>query len=902
MLDKQEFVHWCQRLGVSEEAQKVLERIRSSDPARRVQSGTRSVSGTYPSKKMGVTIQFESHRVELAAVYEMEHDPDVIEYYDQPPSFKLDYAGMNGRRLGVFHTPDYFAIRQNTAGWEKCKTEEHLEKLADKNPNRYCRDEDGTWRCPPGEAYAEQFNLYYRVRTSKSTDWIFQRNIQFLEDYLRTDLSPIEKSARDSAFGIVTSEPSVKLDDLFLRTEGVATRDDIYTLIAAGDLFVDLTAAPLVEPQQVRVFPNSETALAYAHIVEISQEATANRPRFIDLALGSTMEWNNRAWKIVNVGDQMVSLLGDGNAFTELPLAAFELLVKEGRITGVPVPVETSLNEEAAKILANASEDDFRIANHRANIVGCRLRGERLPDNNNVSERTLRYWVAQYKVMEAKCGNGYIGLIRQTHRRGFRGSKLPPATWRLMTEFIENDYETHKQKRKYEVWIVLKGECDKRGVIAPSYKTFARAVRRRSGYRQTLRRKGPRAAYKEEPFYWQLEQTTPRHGDRPFEICHIDHTELDVESPSSRTGRTLGRPWLTLLTDAYSRRILAVYITFDPPSYRSCMMVLRQCVKLHGRLPQIIVVDGGAEFRSTYFDTLLARYECTKKTRPPAKARFGSVCERLFGTTNTQFIHNLRGNTQIMRNVRQVTKSVNPKGKATWPLGHLYDRLCEYSYQIYDQIDHPALGESPRNTFIEGLARTGRRPHRFIPYDEDFLMWTRPTTPKGTAKVLAGRGVKIHHLVYWSDAFRDPEIENTQVAVRYDPFDAGIAYAFVAKRWVRCYSEHYLVFHGRSEKELMIATKELRALKNSHSQQFTVSAKKLADFLQSVEAEEVMLMQRLRDAEGRTVLDKINNRIPEVKSKEIDVAEVAETNSHRSSEESSLTEDAEEMLEVYEDF
>jgi transposase InsO family protein len=901
MLDKQEFFHWCQRLSVSEEAQKILERIRSSDPARRVQSGTRSVSGTYPSKKMGVTIQFESHRVELAAVYEMEHDPDVIEYYDQPPSFKLDYAGMNGRRLVVFHTPDYFAIRQNTAGWEECKTEEHLEKLADKNPNRYCRDEDGTWRCPPGEAYAEQFNLYYRVRTSKSTDWIFQRNIQFLEDYLRTDLPPIEKSSRDSAFGIVTTEPSVKLDDLFLRTEGVATRDDIYTLIAAGDLFVDLTAAPLVEPQQVRVFPNSETALAYTRIVEISQEATANRPRFIDLAVGSTLEWNNRAWKIANVGDQMVSLLGDGNAFTELPLAAFELLVKEGRITGVPVPAETSLNEEAAKILAHASEDDFRIANHRADIVGCRLRGERLPDNNNVSERTLRYWVAQYRVMEAKCGNGYIGLIRQTHRRGFRGSKLPPATWRLMTEFIENDYETHKQKRKYEVWIVLKDECDKRGVIAPSYKTFARAVRRRSGYRQTLRRKGPRAAYKEEPFYWQLEQTTPRHGDRPFEICHIDHTELDVESPSSRTGRTLGRPWLTLLTDAYSRRILAVYITFDPPSYRSCMMVLRQCVKLHGRLPQIIVVDGGAEFRSTYFDTLLARYECIKKTRPPAKARFGSVCERLFGTTNTQFIHNLRGNTQITRNVRQVTKSVNPKGKATWPLGHLYDRLCEYSYQVYDQIDHPALGESPRNTFIEGLARTGRRPHRFIPYDEDFLMWTRPTTPKGTAKVLAGRGVKIHHLVYWSDAFRDPEIENTQVAVRYDPFDAGIAYAFVAKRWVRCYSEHYLVFHGRSEKELMIATKELRALKNSHSQQFTVSAKKLADFLQSVEAEEVMLMQRLRDAEGRTVLDKINNSIPEVKS-EIDVVEVAETDSHRSSEESSLTEDAEEMLEVYEDF
>jgi putative transposase len=33
---------------------------------------------------MGVTIQFESHTVELWAIYLMEHDPDVLEFYDQP--------------------------------------------------------------------------------------------------------------------------------------------------------------------------------------------------------------------------------------------------------------------------------------------------------------------------------------------------------------------------------------------------------------------------------------------------------------------------------------------------------------------------------------------------------------------------------------------------------------------------------------------------------------------------------------------------------------------------------------------------------------------------------------------------------------------------------------------------
>ncbi len=635
--------------------------------------------------------------------------------------------------------------------------------------------------------------------------------------------------------------------------------------------------------------------------MEVPSNALANNPRFIDLAVGGAVEWNNRAWRIANVGDTMVSLVGENNAFTELPLAAFELLVKQGRVSAVVARPGTCLNDEAAKIRAEANEDDFRIANIRANLVCRRLRGEPLPDDNKVSERTLRYWVSQYKEMEAKYGNGYLGLLPHIRRRGPHGSKLPEATWELITEFIENDYETLKQKKKYEVWVVLKNMCDKRAVIAPSYKTFARAVRRRSGYRQTLKRKGRRAAYTEEPFYWELELKTPRHGDRPFEICHIDHTELDVESPSSQTGRTLGRPWLTLLTDAYSRRILAVYVTFDPPSYRSCMMILRQCVRLHGRLPQIIVVDGGAEFRSTYFDTLLARYECIKKTRPPAKARFGSVCERLFGTTNTQFIHNLRGNTQITRNVRQVTKSVNPKGMATWPLGNLFDRICEYAYEVYDTIAHPALGDSPRNTFVEGIVRTGKRARRYIPYDEDFLMWTLPTTPMGTAKMIAGRGIKIHHIYYWSDSFRNPDLEGTRVPVRYDPFEVGIAYAFVAKRWVRCYSEYYSVFHGRSEKELMIATKELRALKASHSQQFSVSAKKLADFLESVEAEEVMLVQRLRDAEGRKVVEKINNVAVSAGAEEIAVLGSANERVDTAAEESS-SEDEANTLEIYEEY
>src|SRR5271157_2735789 len=296
---------------------------------------------------------------------------------------------------------------------------------------------------------------------------------------------------------------------------------------------------------------------------------------------------------------------------------------------------------------------------------------------------------------------------RRSARRGNRQDRLSEEVRKLMSESIEQDFESRKQKSKYAAWIAFKHKCEQRGIAAPSYKTFRLSCKRRSRFDQTLKRKGHRAAYIHEPAFWSLDLTTPRHGDRPFDISHIDHTELDIELVCSVTSQVLGRPWLTLLVDAFSRRLLALYLTFDPPSYRSCMMVLRNCVKRHQRLPQTLVVDGGREFESTYFETLLARYECTKKTRPPAKARFGSVCERLFGTTNTQFVHNLSGNTQITKDVRQVTSSVNPKRLATWSLGDLHQRLTEYLFEIYDRMEHPALGQSPREAFARGLEAGG---------------------------------------------------------------------------------------------------------------------------------------------------------------------------------------------------
>ena len=150
MLTSDGLLIWFQQCNVPESSRATINQVRSAAPSRRVRGGRSNVSGRYPSRKMGMTVQFESHRVELAGIYEMEHDAGVLEYYDQPPPIKLDYESAAGKNLGVVHTPDFFVIRDAEAGWEEWKTEEDLQRLSEHNPNRYCPGQDGRWCCPPG--------------------------------------------------------------------------------------------------------------------------------------------------------------------------------------------------------------------------------------------------------------------------------------------------------------------------------------------------------------------------------------------------------------------------------------------------------------------------------------------------------------------------------------------------------------------------------------------------------------------------------------------------------------------------------------------------------------------------------------------------------------------------------
>ena len=91
MLSNKQFEEWCDRLKLPAQTREIASKIRTSEPVRKVQGNARNVHGPYASKKMGRTIQFESHTLELPALTSFyEYDNDVLEYWDQPYKFRKE--------------------------------------------------------------------------------------------------------------------------------------------------------------------------------------------------------------------------------------------------------------------------------------------------------------------------------------------------------------------------------------------------------------------------------------------------------------------------------------------------------------------------------------------------------------------------------------------------------------------------------------------------------------------------------------------------------------------------------------------------------------------------------------------------------------------------------------------
>src|SRR5260370_41409928 len=113
---------YFRRLGFSRETQDMLIHIRSSPPSRTPGARRGNMPVWYPSKKMQCIIKAESTKVEFPFLLQADHDDDVLELWNHPPSIPLQNLDKHGRLQQPMHTSAYFVFRYPSCASVECKS------------------------------------------------------------------------------------------------------------------------------------------------------------------------------------------------------------------------------------------------------------------------------------------------------------------------------------------------------------------------------------------------------------------------------------------------------------------------------------------------------------------------------------------------------------------------------------------------------------------------------------------------------------------------------------------------------------------------------------------------------------------------------------------------------------
>ncbi|NYT85025.1 DDE-type integrase/transposase/recombinase [Pollutimonas harenae] len=771
MLGKEQLSSLFDQLGTPSKGQALVREARIKAPVRDVQSRGSNVITIFASRKMGCEIRTESRHIEFPAAIDHEFDPTVLEFYPQPCKLHLELVeDATGEIHRIHHTPDFLVIRRSGITLEEWKSDEKLTKLAQRYPYRYQRDSDGNWFSPQIEQQLADLGIAYRICTDRSIPRIRVENLLHLADYYHPAAQPCAPEELDRLHSALKSEGMLFLADLTNPPHSFDA-DFLFKAIADGLVATDLDNEPLGDQRRCRLY-RDHTFKEFARSL-IEQEDVLSVGNFmLTLEHGTQIQYQDRLLEVVLADDKNVVFRDQHGENIQLSRKWLLTAHEDKQIT-----VVQSAGGAANLDLARYSDEDLAMALKRQAIL--------LADDSPVSARTLRDWRARVNAAAANGAPQVMALVPHTAARGNRSARLSNEQESLLAQLITQHWKTTTAINFRTLYKQICVAFDEADLKAPSYPTVINRVKAQQTTGDVRIRHGKRMAYQQDEFINVLYADTPTHGSRAFQYVHIDHTQLDIELVSHRTGKPLGRPWLSLAIDAFSRRVVGFYLTFDKPAYHSVLMLMRDIVRRFQRLPEMIVVDNGRDLISEAFQSFLRVMGVHLRMRPAGQPRAGAIMERLFGTVHSQYIHNLAGNTKATKNVRMTTGKHLPVNFAQWTLEAMYHGLNYWATEHYDTEQHKTLGCSPREMFERSLVQSGLRAHRQVIWNEDFLIATCPPVDRGaTRKVNDQRGVKVHDFYYWHPVFRDSKVANKNLQVRYDPWDASTAYVRVKAEWV----------------------------------------------------------------------------------------------------------------------
>ena len=366
---------------------------------------------------------------------------------------------------------------------------------------------------------------------------------------------------------------------------------------------------------------------------------------------------------------------------------------------------------------------------------------------------TLYRWLKKYK------STGTLaGLLPRPSGRKKGETRLDFQTEEVIQKVIESYYLTHQKPSVQAVINKINIECKNKNITPPGKNTVRNRIHKLSEY-DVLRKRGnkslARTLYKPTPGKFVAEY--------PMQLIEIDHTPVDLILVDDQHRKPIGKPWITVAIDIYSRMIVGYYLSLNAPSVTSVAMCISNTVLPKDELllkldidsnwdvwgfPETIHVDNGADFRADAIKHAGLLHGINIEFRPVGQSNFGGHIERVIGTL-MNITHEIPGTT--FSNIQQKGE-INPDKNASMTFSEFERFLVTFITKIYHKRLHEGIKMSPEQLWDIGIfgdeAPIGLPPKPSDPQSVliDFLPYFKRTIQKN--------GINIEGLNYYDYVLR----------------------------------------------------------------------------------------------------------------------------------------------------
>ncbi|MBY0544494.1 MAG: DDE-type integrase/transposase/recombinase [Gammaproteobacteria bacterium] len=371
---------------------------------------------------------------------------------------------------------------------------------------------------------------------------------------------------------------------------------------------------------------------------------------------------------------------------------------------------------------------------------------------------------------------------------GKNNSRLPSVLENIIQEVLRTHYLNKQKFSEAAIWREIAGRCRRLQLPVPARNTIHSRIKRLDVNEVVRKREGVDATRS-----LQSAGGVPPEITLPLEQVQMDHTVIDLMVVDDIHRLPIGRPYLTVAIDVFSRCILGMLVTLEAPSAVSVGLCLARAVgdkrpwleRLGvdidwpmGGKPQSLYVDNATEFKSEALRRGCQQHGIALHYRPPGKMHYGGIVERVIGTF-MQKVHELPGTT--FSNPTQ-KGDYDSEAKATLSLNELEHWLALAIHHYHGTLHH-GLIQTPAARWAEGMASLGKV--FLIAHPQNFLIDFLPVLRRKIVRT----GFVIDHITYYADILKSWITNRSKLdkfIIRRNPLD-------LSRIWVLCPdSQHYI--------------------------------------------------------------------------------------------------------------